>query len=489
MLKLIYNKGDDMNKKTILFLVNGFGIEKKESYSIYDEKLMPTFDSFTKKYLFSTIKSNVNNYYDGFRNMSLDVNELYNYSVIDQEIELKKIGANQIFMNLIQDVELKKGNLHIFCLVDTSLKIINHLQEILKIINANQRKKVYLHFIVSSNNIEDYKALINIFSKINMELNEVAPIGMITGLNSIDNQATQPDLNFYFRMFISKVGEKWQSFTQKFDVLYGMKTIPRATKPFLVNTNFDLTDKDTFMFLNYDSINLTNFIKTIDGIRFGDTPNQFSYYSLYPVISSKNISYMYEILPANNSMVKNLESLEANALIFCQKEEVNVINYFANGLRNETSKNLTFVDINPYLENKELLVKTINQLNQDLIIFNTKIDNTNKTQELKEKLANIDNLLKALYDNMNGSKYTLIISSLYGMNKLMTNEKDKICQVIFSGKVPFIFIDDFITKKDYLVEEGTINDLLRTAYKNMKKNSKYDSLVEKQNGLYKLFFK
>ena len=55
MIQLIRIKGDIMNRKTILFLINGFGVERKESYSIYDASLMPTLDSLSKKYLFSTI--------------------------------------------------------------------------------------------------------------------------------------------------------------------------------------------------------------------------------------------------------------------------------------------------------------------------------------------------------------------------------------------------------------------------------------------------
>ena len=86
-----------MKNKTVLFLINGFGVEKKESYSIYDQTLMPTFDELSKNYLFSnsSIESHVNNFYDAYRNASLDINELYNYSVLDQEIENKKIFQNQ----------------------------------------------------------------------------------------------------------------------------------------------------------------------------------------------------------------------------------------------------------------------------------------------------------------------------------------------------------------------------------------------------------
>lgn len=480
-----------MNKKTVLFLINGFGVEKKESYSIYDETLMPTFEDLTKKYLFSkdSIVSNVNNYYDAYRNASLDVNELYNYSILDKDIENKVYLNNPNLNKLKQEIDIKKNNLHIFCLVDTSIKIVEHLKETVKYLNPNKDKKIYLHLIISSNNIEDYKGLIDVFSHINIELAEYSPIGFIMGLSSIDNNAKQVDLNFFFKMFISKVGEKWQSFTQKFDVLYATKSHPRNTKPFIVNSKFELSKDDTFFFFNYDNINLTNFINTLSSITFGPEKNNFSYYSLFSVISNLNIPYMYEKVIANNSLVSNLESINASCLILCKQEQVGIINYFCNSLKNESTKTLSFVDFLPFQDNPNQIVNVINNFQNDLIIINYQLDDCNNTNELKNKLMLIDKSLKAIYDNMNGSKYTLIVSSLYGMSKTMLNEKDNVCQVIFTGRVPFIYIDDFITKKDYLVEPGNINDIFKTAYKTISKTSKFDPVVEKKNGLYKLFFK
>ena len=335
-----------MNRKTVLFLINGFGVEKKESYSIYDSTLMPTFEELSKKYLFETsaIESKVTTLFDAYRNASLDVSELYNYSILDKDIENKTYFNNQILNKLKQDLELKKGNLHIFCLVDTSLKIVNHLKETLKNLNPNKDKKVYLHLVISSNNIHEYKSLVDVFSHINMELADYAPIGFILGLSSIDNTAKQVDINFFFRMFISKVGEKWQSFTQKFDVLYATKALPRNTKPFIVNSNFSLTKDDTFFFFNYDNLNLENFIETIRNISFGEFKNNFSYYSLFKVVSKIEIPYMYEITTANNSLVSNLEKINATGLILCQKDKIPIINYFCNGLKNAASETLKFVD-------------------------------------------------------------------------------------------------------------------------------------------------
>ena len=222
---------------------------------------------------------------------------------------------------------------------------MDHLKEVLKFINSTANKKIFLHLIISSTNIEDYKSLINVFSHINMDLQNYAEIGFILGLDSISNNAKQVDINFFLKMFISKVGEKWQSFTQKFDALYAMKTTPRETKPFIVNSNFELGIDDTFFFFNYDTINLTNFLDSLANINYGETKNNFSYYSLFKVVSNLNIPYVYETTTASNSLVSNLENLNAKALIVCQKDQISVINYFCNGLKNMASDKLTFIDI------------------------------------------------------------------------------------------------------------------------------------------------
>ena len=57
-------------KKTVLFLMNGFGIEQLDSYSIYSAKLMPNLDNYTKKYLFSSIATSSYNLVSGYRTFS-----------------------------------------------------------------------------------------------------------------------------------------------------------------------------------------------------------------------------------------------------------------------------------------------------------------------------------------------------------------------------------------------------------------------------------
>ena len=67
--------------KTVLFLVNGFGIESKESYSVYDASIVPNIDYLRTKYLFQNLTTNNKTIYEGFRNMSLEIGEIYNYHI------------------------------------------------------------------------------------------------------------------------------------------------------------------------------------------------------------------------------------------------------------------------------------------------------------------------------------------------------------------------------------------------------------------------
>ena len=53
---LLYIIGDNMNeKKTVLFLMNGFGPEVGKSYELYSKEVMPTFSKLITAYPFKLL--------------------------------------------------------------------------------------------------------------------------------------------------------------------------------------------------------------------------------------------------------------------------------------------------------------------------------------------------------------------------------------------------------------------------------------------------
>lgn len=484
---MVDNKGDDM--KTVMILVNGFGVEHKNSYSVYSQEVMPNIEKLIKKYMFSQLKASVSNYRDGYRNLCLEINEMYNYSIFDEENAKGMVFNNQVLINVKNELETRKSKLHVFCLIDNSEKIVEQLKGVIKSINPDKNKKIFLHIVLTSGNVEDYDKILKILSSINVDLVEYAQIGLVFGLGSISNNTPINELNFFIRMFISEVGEKWQSFSQKLDVCRGMKLFPFLVKPFIVNGGFSLDKNDLFFIWNYDKIDLTTFIEIIKNIKYGEENNNIKISSLFEIVANDKIDYMLNYHPANNSMVNNLTNINAKSLIMARKEQIGIINYYANGLQNVNSDRVNFIEIDNYLFKPNELLAIINKYDHDLMIINYDIEEARTIEELKTLLHNIDIMIGNIYENSKDSKYSLVISSLYGINKVMNNNKGERCNVIFNEKLPIIFIDNFVTKKDYLIEEGSIVNLLPVCYKKINDKYKGHSIVTKKNALYRLFFK
>ena len=114
--------------RTVLLLLNGLGIESKESYEVYDETIMPNFDKLCKKYMMAKLDSTVFNTVDGFRNMSLQRTDLYNYSIYNREAANSKIAINPVVNELNKKLIERKSKLHILCFVDTSLQLAENLK-------------------------------------------------------------------------------------------------------------------------------------------------------------------------------------------------------------------------------------------------------------------------------------------------------------------------------------------------------------------------
>lgn len=474
--------------RTVLFLINGFGIETKDSYGVYDAAIMPNFDKLAQKYMFSKLESNVFNTVDGFRSMSLEMNDLYNYTIYKRGVESGTIGTNPTVSSINNELNTRKSKLHLLCFIDTSIQVVDNLKHFISLINKEKDKKIYLHVVLTSNNYQDFPKILDVLSKINVELNEMATIGMIMGLSNILNTNPIVDLNFLLRNMITEMGEKWSSFKQKLDFSYGTKTAPSLVKPFVVNSGFSLGNNDLFMIWNYDNIDISNFIDGVKLIDYGKEKNNIMFYSLFNVTYKEPIAHILEFEEANNSLASNMKGLSFKTMILCEKDEIQAINYYLNGLKMVNNPDISFICLEDKKLDPNTIVNVINSYPQELVVISYNIKEVETLEELKELLTKIDNVIGAIYQNTDKNSYNIVISSLYGMNKTLPNARGEICNIVYS-KVPIVYIDNFITKKNYLINEGNISDLFKVCYKSMKKEYPGVSLIVKKNFLYRLIFK
>lgn len=457
-------------KKTVLLLMNGFGIETKESYSIYNSKLMPNLDSYTQKYLFSSIDANTYNFSNGYRIFSTGSNVALTYPLINNYQEKFNTNPNMNFFlnNITEDSNIQ---LFLYLQNDSSLE---HLKNMIKFIREKHNNKIFLHLVLTSPDIDNYEELERMLMKIMYNYKDCR-ISTVIGSEVLK----QRDLNTYMNLLKNQIGEKWLDVSRKFKALINSKVTPNQAKEFYVNDGYKISDKDVYFFFNYEYTDLTHFIEYITKLT-----SVGKYFSMFPVSGIKYPMFGYPI--SEKSMSNSLKKINAKALVFSEGAYIPTINYMANGLNNVMPDNIFYSRTDTEPLNKEKLKAIIKDSEYDLIIINYQVDTVETIAQLQERLSNLDIVLKTIHDICVENKTSLFISSLYGMTKELKVDNFTKAMVDFSEKVPVIVIDPVFDKTNFRLDYGNIYNLAHTIYTNINNSYNEGAVIIKKKSALKI---
>ena len=455
-------------KKTVLFLMNGFGIEQSDSYNIYNSKLMPNIDSYTQKYLFSSIQSKEYNFMEGYRMFSTGNNVPLTYQLIQNYMEKFDTNSNMKFYLS----NAKNSRIQLFVFLENE-KSLEHIKNFLTFIRSKCSNSIFLHVVLTSSDINNYKDLEYILTKINYDYKE-CKIATIIGKNTLVSE----DLSTYMNLLKNEIGEKWIEIPRKFKTLANSKTAPINSKEFYVNDGFKISNEDSYFFFNYEYVDITNFINNITSL----APNS-KYFSMFQV---KGVQYPMFAYPMSGvSAVKSLKSIDAKALVLTEPGYMPYTNYMLNGLANQIPENISYArtDINFGPQQLQAIIKNSDY---DLIIIDYHVDNLNSVSELQDRLTKLDKILGFTHDICVENNVTLFISSLYGMSKELKLDNFTKAFINFSSKVPVIVVDSVFNKSNFRLDFGTVNTLANTIYTNINKKFVGDVLIKKKGYLSKV---
>ena len=243
-----------------------------------------------------------------------------------------------------------------------------------------------------------------------------------------------------------------------------------------------------FLIWNYDNVDISNFINGIKSINYGDKENKIKFYSLFPITYSEKIPNVLNFEVASNSLATNMKGLGFKTLVMTKKDTINNINYYLNGMEMVNNPDITYIGIEDVLYNKDVIVNIINTYPQDFVIINYDITDAENIEDLQEKLKNIDIVLGGIFDNADKLSCNIVVSSIYGMNRTLNNNSGEICNIMYS-KVPVIFASNVFTRKDYLLNDGSISELFKVCYKGINKTYPGVTILTKKNILYRMLFK
>lgn len=474
-------------KKNILLLINGFGVEQRDSYNVYKKELMPNLDRLTIEGLFSTLSSNYLDYKDGYRNFSIGIKIPLSYSIISNNISNENYKNNQVFKYAVQQVNNTNSKLHIICYWDNNVTI-EQLIIYLKYIIPYVKTKICLHLVLTQKSLNDYKTMIPYVNSINYDLSSKVKIGLITGENNLNKVLTLKD---YVRSFIAVVGEKWKDIDKRFNTCINNRTTPNNMRTFIFNSDYSLDNNDQILFFNYSNINVDGLIKEIEAQKYKNLDyNSIGYYSLFPVKSDKKIPFMYNFAVSSTYTLKSLKSINAKCIVLDKKNKCGYINYYLTGLRNIVDPDLKyFATDDDFIYDKDKLLTFIKEKDQELIIINYDISECKLVDDIEEALKKIDVVIGVLDTYVKETNGSLFISSFYGIEKEMYNKKQELCKINFSVRVPLIVDDNQYKKSSYNLSEGSLYDLSNTIFKNINNKFKGNSLIKKKSSLLSIFYK
>lgn len=457
-------------RKTVLMLINGFGVERKDSAPIFSHELMPNLDDYTKKYLFGTLSTTAADFNTGYTNFSIPPQGEEEVDSFEMDLFNGKVSK----MPAIQDIQSRFTNqntLHIICGAETEDKF-TQIRNLMRLLNPDGSKNLFLHFVLDSPNLETYDSLTKLFTKFSFDNKRVYKLGFVVGKNNFNSDDT-------FRLLLREQGESWPQYDKKFEILKNSIVRPEDAPPFKISPGFTLKENDLTIFLNYNDIDITRYKEEASKLKM-------PLYSLYPL---GDCPYLYEKAKNEKYFTSILSKFNINIMLLSTQDKVNTINYCVNGAERVLSDKIVYIlRDDELLSNKDAVINLVESTNKDGYIIDYDIGGYTRIEEMKDELHRIDAQIKNVCDACQEKGYTLIISSLYGMHKTMREGViDKV--VNFSGLVPCIFINNEYNRENYSVGGTSTTGLMYTYLTNICDDVRANKMLHKKSALDKLLKK
>ena len=480
-------------KKSVLFLINGLGIEKKESYSIAIDQCMPNLSKTKETSYFTTAIIDSVEYRSAYESFFLGDTYRSEVDYINENILNDNVINNQTFINIKNSLANETSKLHVF-LEPTNDKIVDSVNKLVTMLGLGTDRKVFLHLLLTQQTVNEYKKLITIVNYIKYHIDEHITVGFIIGKENITDEVTKEQNDYLKKMFFACSCERWSETDKKLISLQESNIRPCVAPGFCATNDCKIENGDTILFFNTRRTNYDKFINVIknNAVDMLKTDQvSIPFYSIIRLDTKHNIIPLAENIKYNNTLADMLQKAGKKCLIITEERNLNLVNLLANGLNPINNPNIQFMKLDyNYLMNINNIVNIIDGSQFDLIIFDFHMDVSRTINDLKNQLAVIDVCLGHVATTC-VNKHSLFITSLYGIKKdiPLADYNSEIVTIDYELQIPIFFFDYTYPRSKYMLAPGETNDILKSALKCIWNTSEIDSLVRVKGLLSGLFRK
>ena len=478
-----------MKKKSIIFLINGLGIEKPGSYSISIDQTMPKLARTKETSFFTTAITSSLEPTGAYLRFFMGNTHSYELEYINNNILNENLNSNPTYNKFISSITRPQSKIHVF-VEPTNDRIVNEVNALINTLTLEKDKPVYLHLILPQLTVNDYKRLKEMVNYIKYHINDHITVGFVMGKEFISDKLTKEEMDYTKKMFFYCSCERWTETDSKLDTLRDTNVLPCKAPGFTATNDCTISNGDTILFFNTQR---TNYDKIIDSIYlnassvFKEEVN-LPIYSMIKLYSKYEIDSFAETIEYKNSLANILKRVNKQALIITDKKNMDLINFDANGLNTVINPQISYMEHNDSLYDKEYIRSLLDNSNYDLFIFDYYMDISSTINNLKDKLSQIDVIIGNLAE-ASENRHSLFITSLYGVKKTMkiADYNDEEVTIDYEMEIPIFFYDYTYPRSKYTLSPGETNNILYSAIKCIAEDNEIDSLIRPKGIINNLF--
>ena len=489
-------------KKTVLFLMNGFGSEVGKSFEIYSKEIMPTFAKLIDAYPFKLVHASgtfignnegeASNFKDGYYNFSTFGKPTTKDETMRKKFANNEFETNEIVNKSIDIAVNNKSRLHVMFSLGNKVNQERYEQfmKYIELAKTKGQEEIYVHLILGDSSISDLKIgnkCITDFKNRVIRFYPNLKIASICGGKYVKD-GDQEDIANFYRMMVSGVGEVWTDYAGTIKKKYDQGMTDDSINGFVTIRENLLRNGDSLFMFTYGNNIGSKFLTTVlNPKKFFPTsnvPEQIEVNALFNVTGLPEIPYAF---PDEYPELYFLNQIpdEKKILVMADKERIPYITSCLNGSRPDFKSNLSVWPIEDKKKRFEIisqyLAAYINQASYDLIIVDCQLYEPSvderTIEQLKNNLKEIDKCINITYNQIMNKDYRLIVNSLYGIR--YTFKLTETMELVdMSQKTPFLLIDKEIRKLDIVFKNnGTFIDTAKLIAKS------FGSTADLKNGL------
>ncbi len=466
----------NLNKKILLIILDGFGVNKKYKGNAISKAKMLFYDTLLKNN--PHIKLGASEEYVGLPSKQIGTSEVGHSTIgagrvllseikrINNSIKSGEFKNNSVLIKNLKNIK-NKNTLHLVGLVSDGgvHSHINHLFYLLDVIKSYKNiKQVYIH-VFSDGRDTRPKSAIKYVRRLQKKLNDIG-LGEIASISGryygMDRDNNWDRLKRYYDLLVYNKGDYSESITNYIKNSYQEGINDEFFIPTYFIKNSFIKNKDTILFFNFRSDRARQFTSAFCSKHFSKFETKklninFITFTQYDS-KIKNVKVLFppkEQLPGLGQIISKLGYKQ---LRIAESEKYAHVTYFFNIGKEKPNKNedrilipspsVATYDLKPEMSAKIITKELLSTFNKDYILTVLNFANpdmvghTGNIKATVSALETVDKCLKIIFSNFDLEKATVIITADHGNCDEMLFEDDCISTSHSLSKVPFILISN-----------------------------------------------